>query len=238
MPNGFLDRPEYANKTLLKCNAHLESISKDGFSHGDRLTHFWASGNNLRVIRSRVFEYAPNLEEIDVSNNQIHTIEDFAFAELNNLRQLRLNGNKIGNLSDDAFAGAPNLKEIYLSNNKIVTVDKSLYDLNELTFLDLSQNKIVDLKLNLLFKLPKLTELKMVDSGFNLKSFQCNVRRSSVIILEIADSSQAFDLSDFDSLRCLTGLKYLNLNFKKLEDSYEISQVKQKFPELQTWVSC
>lgn len=126
-----------------------------------RLTHLHSlllSHNHLNFISSEAFSPVPNLRYLDLSSNQLRTLDEFLFSELQVLEVLLLYNNHIMAVDRCAFDDMTQLQKLYLSQNQIsrfpLELVKEGAKLPKLTLLDLSSNKLKNLPLPDLQKLP------------------------------------------------------------------------------------
>lgn len=126
-----------------------------------RLIHLQSlllSHNHLNFISSEAFSPVPNLRYLDLSSNQLRTLDEFLFSELQALEVLLLYNNHIVAVDRCAFDDMAQLQKLYLSQNQIsrfpLELVKEGAKLPKLTLLDLSSNKLKNLPLPDLQKLP------------------------------------------------------------------------------------
>ncbi|XP_048219709.1 amphoterin-induced protein 1 [Perognathus longimembris pacificus] len=143
-----------------------------------RLTHLHSlllSHNHLNFISSEAFSPVPNLRYLDLSSNQLRTLDEFLFSELQQLEVLLLYNNHIVTVDRSAFDDMAQLQKLYLSQNQIsrfpLELVKEGNKLPKLMLLDLSSNKLKNLPLSDLQKLPA-----WVKNGLYLHNnpLQCN----------------------------------------------------------------
>lgn len=99
--------------------------------------------------RGMLKNFAKTLNHLNLEENVIHTTPD-ALKDLRNLISLNLNGNKLNKLDDDMLAGSKGtIRELFLANNHLKSIpEKALSGMNRLENLDLSKNRIKELKPN------------------------------------------------------------------------------------------
>ncbi|XP_075407949.1 amphoterin-induced protein 2 [Tenrec ecaudatus] len=102
--------------------------------------------NNITSISPDSFTSVPNLKWLDLSSNKLKALKSAVFQELKVLEVLLLYSNHISYLDPSAFGGLAHLQKLYLSGNLLTQFPVDLYvgrfKLAELTFLDVSFNRI------------------------------------------------------------------------------------------------
>lgn len=110
------------------------------------------------ALKTSVFRYMPDLEEISLAGNLINQIERDAFYGLDNLRMLNLSHNLLDKIDSEMFKNLPKLETLDLSNNNIrLLMSGSFQGLSNLAYLFLSENSLQSL--HTLANLPKLKVL-------------------------------------------------------------------------------
>lgn len=146
--------------------ADIEGMAFNGCGH---LKVLDLSYNKLSMLDAFTFTGLPNLEVLDLSQNKIKLVGDGTF-NLPMLRILNVNYNEIKLLPDTLFGlpgQAPPLNLVDFGDNKLTHIGISIYYLQELTQLNLTDNKkIDDINLEALAQLPKLETLLLSNSGF------------------------------------------------------------------------
>lgn len=114
--------------------------------------------NNINSISMGSFSTTPNLKCLDLSSNKLKTVKSAVFQELKVLEVLLLYNNHISYLDPSAFGGLSQLQKLYLSGNFLMQFPMDLYvgrfKLAELTFLDISYNRIPVLPMHHLNSVP------------------------------------------------------------------------------------
>ncbi|XP_062974841.1 amphoterin-induced protein 1 [Elgaria multicarinata webbii] len=127
-----------------------------------RLPHLrslFLSHNGLSFISTEAFFNVPHLKYLDLSSNKIESLGENLFSRLQELEVLLLYSNKITKIERSAFEEMASLQKLYLSHNEISRfplelVKKEESQLPKLALLDLSSNKIKDLHVDVVDKLP------------------------------------------------------------------------------------
>ena len=86
------------------------------------------------------------LEVIDLTNNQIQEIQGKSFHKVNAVKRLILDHNDLYIVPDRVCDLFPNLLDIYLGDNQLTEINFSLDCLERFRYLDVSFNKIRNLK--------------------------------------------------------------------------------------------
>lgn len=148
----------------------ITEIEDMAFNGLDQLKVLDLSYNRLGLLKTFTFAGATNLQYLDLSHNKIKLIDDGTF-HLPALKYLNMNTNDLKVLPDNVF-GVPGIQSsslvfIDFGDNKLAHIGSSLYNLREMEFLNLTNNKkIDDINLAEFAKLPKLEQLSLSSSGF------------------------------------------------------------------------
>ena len=121
------------------------------------------SKNQLQNISSAALNKMTSLQVLDLSENDIEEVQQGAFNFNQLLRAVRLDGNRIAKV-DNLFQHLPNLTWLNMSNNRIEVFDYSMVPRN-LVWLDLHKNNIKIL--GNYFGIEDAIQLHHVDVGFN-----------------------------------------------------------------------
>lgn len=268
----FTDFAHAANlKTLdLKAN-ELTTIPYSVFSLATNLENLDLSFNTITTIEDLAFNGLAQLQKLDLSYNKLSTLTHFAFSGIQNLEYLDLSHNKIKLLENGALY-LPSLTHLYLgsndfkllpdglfgigpsltsaltvvdlSENKLTHIGQSIYNLKQLTWLNLTSNKnIDDLNLNGFAGMENLEELYLSNTGFAPAALPLITlggpapaapsSQSNVKILHIAKNK----IANPDFLRQLAvfgKLEELNIENNKIIYIDGISQIQTWFPNLKT----
>lgn len=137
------------------------------------------SHNKLNQLNLNMFNSLTGLKLLDFSNNEIEEIQPRAFSEMSLLETLELSGNRIGVIVDGTFRGLHSLRTVNLCNNDITSIHPNVFSdvkklksialcsnnlnavpnlvhLENLTSLDLSNNRITSVYGQLFRGLPNL----------------------------------------------------------------------------------
>ncbi|XP_054290558.1 leucine-rich repeats and immunoglobulin-like domains protein 3 [Macrosteles quadrilineatus] len=122
------------------------------------------SSNKIQSIDS-VWEFCSQLQELDISNNLLRSIENNTLQYLSKLQTLNLNHNQISYIAEGAFNHTPSLIQLNLSSNKISwTIEDMLgpfVGLKVLTKLNLADNAITSVSEQALVGLDNLEYLDL-----------------------------------------------------------------------------
>lgn len=177
LQTGWQDTTNLEELELKDTQVELYAYIFKGLNRLRKFYINWKPGTGtVQRIRKVVFTGMNNLTDLYLRNNEIHTIDDGAF-NLPNLIKLDLRNNKLRTLYDLSFCTLPNLGGLTLRNNQLTHLGQSLSCLTNIVYLDLYNNSIKDIDL---FKLAKLTRLRILNlksSGF---SFRSNEIKSTV----------------------------------------------------------
>ncbi|XP_039752056.1 insulin-like growth factor-binding protein complex acid labile subunit [Pararge aegeria] len=162
---GFNCSAEQFNIYLFDAsNCGLEEIYDDSLKTFTALSQINLSGNRLKSINKHVFSRSPKLIEINLSYNMLTTLEAQVFANNKDLGKLYLQGNPLTVLSAEVFVNTPLLSLLDMSHGDLTalwTVEKNQPAslLNNLSFLNVSHNRITEIKQTELDTLNKLRSL-------------------------------------------------------------------------------
>ena len=120
-----------------------ESLSSlgGGLRHLPQLESLWVTDCRLSSLEAGTFVNNSRLENLHLSGNKLTTRDvRRALAEVKSLRQLWLNDNMLTSL--DGIGRLINLKSLWVCRNKIERVGECLSKLNELTDLNVADNRI------------------------------------------------------------------------------------------------
>lgn len=128
-------------------NTYLDRIDKDAFAGlEDKLVSLTLQNAGLKEIPAPI-KLLRSLRTLDLSNNRIKRIRSRAFEDLGQLNTLRLAFNNDLQLDRDSFAGlGRTLKNLNLKGINLKHIPEAIFNLTELAFLDLAQNKIEEIK--------------------------------------------------------------------------------------------
>lgn len=150
-------------------NCGLEEIYDDSLKTFSALSVVNLSDNNIKTISNKVFTPCPRLVEINLANNMLTTLEPKLFEKNKELAKLNLQGNPLKVLSVEVFVHTPVMTWLDMSHAELTSlwkVDKNhpATVLSSLTFLNVSHNRITEIKQNELDNLSKLRTLDITNN--------------------------------------------------------------------------
>lgn len=125
-------------------------LSTDNFvEFGTDLEKLYITNARLKSVQNHAFQMIHGLKEIDLSDNRIETIEKDAFVDVHALTVLKLAhalSSSVNTLPVDALKPLRKLEFLDLSNNKLLNVPHtSFYFLSHLKWLFLQDNTLEDI---------------------------------------------------------------------------------------------
>eukprot|EP00111_Clytia_hemisphaerica_P004685 TCONS_00013463-protein len=146
----------------LKMNG-IQRIADDAFLHLNKLKYLNLGKNNLKSISIKVFEHLPSLEELYLNDNQLEGLPSELYNVLPNLRKLHLQNN---NLKDNKFiANLKKLEYLDLSKNKLKEIRARMFQNSpNLRSVRLEENQIEAIETDSFKTLSQLTEVLLNDN--------------------------------------------------------------------------
>lgn len=131
-----------------------------------RLTILVLSRNSIEQIQKNAFQQCPQLTHLDLSSNQLMALDSSSFEGLTKLQELLLFRNRITHIDVDTFHGLTRLQRLYLSGNLLTSFPKDIYENGpgNLTFLDLSSNRLEELPVKTLLMLQSQSDIYLQDN--------------------------------------------------------------------------
>lgn len=153
------DLPSYATRLDLSHN-RLTALRVDWISQPfNRLVTLVLSKNFISSIEVNTFSVTSHLLHLDLSSNQLTVLNSSIFTGLKELKELLLFDNQIIQINPGAFRDLHNLQRLYLSTNRLSVFPLGIYEEPEgplnLTFLDLSYNKLIKVPVQSLLSLTR-----------------------------------------------------------------------------------
>ncbi|KOB67866.1 Leucine-rich transmembrane protein [Operophtera brumata] len=145
-------------------NCGLEEIFDNSLKTFTALSVINLSDNKIRTISEKVFSISPKLVEVNLAYNLLTTLNAKVFENNNELGKLNLQGNPLTVLSAEVFSHTPLMTWLDMSRAELTYLWKSGKNhtetlLSNLTFLNVSHNRITEIKQSELDKLNKLRTL-------------------------------------------------------------------------------
>ncbi|XP_038208075.1 uncharacterized protein LOC119829575 [Zerene cesonia] len=169
--DGFHCSAEQFNIYLFEAaNCGLEEIFDDSLKTFTALSQINLSGNNIKTISNQVFSRSPKLVEINLAYNQLNSLDAKVFEKNKELGKLNLQGNPLKVLSPEVFVHTPMLTWLDMSHGELTSLWKSEKNhsanlLGNLSFLNVSHNRISEIKQT---ELDSLNKLRTLDLSNNL----------------------------------------------------------------------
>ena len=102
--------------------------------------------NELEILGEHVFSPLVNLQQLVLSHNRLHRIESNIFTGLTSLRSLAIDANQLNYIHPLALRNISEVMELNCSSNRFESVPHAINDLHQLRSLDLSYNRLKDIK--------------------------------------------------------------------------------------------
>lgn len=145
-------------------NCGLEEIYDDSLKTFTALSQINLAGNKIKTISNKVFSRSTKLVEINLAYNLLSTLDAKVFEKNQELGKLNLQGNPLKSLSAEMFIHIPLLTWFDVSRAELtslwkVTKNQPATIPSNLTFLNVSHNRITEIKQTELDSLNKLRSL-------------------------------------------------------------------------------
>ncbi|KMR03413.1 leucine-rich repeat-containing protein 15 [Lasius niger] len=121
----------------------IVEVSLDAFNDMKHLLKLDLSGNKIANLAKGTFNKTVFIDDLSLAHNILATIPDV--CPMLHLRSLNLTGNHISAVLSDTFCRLQRLENLYLSDNTITTIETRAFNLQSLTYLDLSGNQLKQL---------------------------------------------------------------------------------------------
>lgn len=150
-------------------NCGLEEIFDNSLKTFTALSVINLSDNKIKTISNKVFSISPKLVEVNLAYNLLTTLDAKVFENNNELGKLNLQGNPLTVLSAEVFSHTPLMTWLDMSRAELTYLWKSGKNhtetlLSNLTFLNVSHNRINEIKQS---ELDKLNKLRTLDISYN-----------------------------------------------------------------------
>lgn len=151
-------------------NCGLEEIYDNSLKTFTALSVINLSNNKIKTINNKVFSICPKLVEINLANNLLTTLDAKIFDQNNELGKLNLQGNPLKVITAEVFIHTPTLSWLDMSHTELTSLWKpaknnSVALLSNLTFLNVSHNRITEIKQSELNTLNKLRTLDISNNA-------------------------------------------------------------------------
>jgi len=223
----------------------IGSFDANTFIGLEKLLVLDLSANKIKRLVDGVFHGLINVKTLDLHLNDIDRIEINTFTELEKLEYLILDSNQISTLKNAKFNAKLNrlslrfnmlsnlndinsksLKYLYVSNNRIQDINFKISLLPNLEHLDLSQNRLINIREESFSDLDKLKYLNLSFNRLDLES-----KFNNVSYFKNQSRLETLDLS-------FNEIKYLdtNLTFKYLESLKTLNLANNKLKSIDSWI--
>jgi Leucine-rich repeat (LRR) protein len=134
-------------RLLILRNNRIPNVHTATFRYQTNIHYLDMSGNNIKSLEPQIFQSNINLKWLLLGNNNIVCINASVFLKLINLTYIDISGNRITDLDTSAFRtqnelGKSNLSDCKLQRAGSNISSSSLYGLEQLEHIDLSNNSI------------------------------------------------------------------------------------------------
>lgn len=124
----------------------LTKLDASTFSSLTQLQILMLHHNELEILGEHVFSSLVNLQQLVLSYNRLHRVETNIFVGLVSLRSLSIDSNQLNFIHPLALRNISEVMELNCSSNKFESVPHAINDLHQLRSLDLSFNRLKDIK--------------------------------------------------------------------------------------------
>ncbi|GBP34693.1 Toll-like receptor 6 [Eumeta japonica] len=192
-------------------NNQINHIDENAFDNMTSIEDFGLNDNNLSFIPTSIRKLR-SLRSLDIGKNNITHINRESFRGMNELFGLRLVDNKVSYLGEDTFEHLPQLQVLNLASNKIKHVAPGCFRKNSnLKLLRMDGNEITNFD-GIFDTLNNLVWLNISDNkitSFNFGSFP-----SSLEWLDLHKNSIEYFVND--DMSSHIGVKLLDLSFNNI----------------------
>ena len=190
----------------------FQQISVSNLDNFINLTVLNLAHNGITTVQKGSFDHLLKLKVLNLEENRISALPDGIFSKLTNLRNLSLNGNKLKTLPSEIFNFLGKLENLYLQSNELVMLDTFIYSLNNITTLNIRNNKLSYVLPDSVDKLTTFREVLMSENPF-----QC-----TCVIVPLKIAVQNYPSVFKSDLSCdgpigLSGENILNITDDELE---------------------
>ncbi|KAK3089461.1 hypothetical protein FSP39_003799 [Pinctada imbricata] len=169
-------------------------------------------------LGSFVFSHLEQLEFLDMNGNDLGGMlqnehDGSLFSFLHNLKVLNLSTNGINHLPEKIFTGLTSLETLVLRRNSLKEIKTDLFFMQNLSFIDLSENSLSELSVSFMNDIEFLSRSKKVSLSLHPNPLRCAC--DTMKMLYWLKRMKSF-IKDFNYLTC--SLYEGNANVKGLSD--------------------
>ncbi|KAK4880062.1 hypothetical protein RN001_008208 [Aquatica leii] len=203
-------RKLYSGKNMFE---ELEDGSLDGLS---RLEVLDLHDNKINHIHPHALKHTSELREVNIAENSLSVIRGDVFNKITYIKKLDVSKNQLTEIADAALENARDLQAIDASNNFLVKLPDSIYGMNNLRVLDLTNNRLQNINPSTLNSLSSLSELRMSQ---NLAQEMKTGAFDNLALLKILylDNNELETIENH-AINSLPSLKIVKLNKNRLKD--------------------
>lgn len=165
-------------------NNYILELNKDAFKSVGLINihKLIVRACSVELVDKDAFRGLEILIELDLSDNNIHTLHPATFRDPFRLRKIYLNHNPVQRLQNGLFSNMSFLQAVEFNGCLISQIDpKTFHNLTKFHSLDLSSNKLVNVKSEILYSLPILSNLFIANNPWRcdckLRPFRDLVRK-------------------------------------------------------------
>ncbi len=145
----------------------IKQIPDESFSMLKNLTKLSLQLNKISTISSTTFANLYKLDKIELQFNNIKSIGPRAFSSLKNLSKVCLQHNRLSGLSSEMFAKSHLMAEFNLAFNRFQSFANALKYVGGIISLHIGCNKLSNMTLQKLPKMPNLLSINLDSNGIN-----------------------------------------------------------------------
>lgn len=162
---------------------NLQNIKRDAFAGLPQLLYIDLSFNNITTLNADVFQNNPGLIKIVLDSNSIYKLPRFYSKQPFATSIFWCDNCDLFELAEDTFKNMPAIGQLKLSNNQIENIGTTFQNLHALTYLDLSENGLIEIELNAFQNNSALRILNL--SGNALKEIDPKVFKNTKVLREL-----------------------------------------------------
>lgn len=208
-------------------NNELTVVSEELFSRLVMLEELLLADNKIGLVHPEIFKTLKNLKTLTLNNNRIVGLQKGLFDSLRNLRTLTIYNNRISFIDSNTFSSLIGITELFLSHNDFQDIETETFNLehfgknkhiisSRLTTVDLSYNKLKELKAYSFIPLVKVTILHLANNMISKIENGTFEKTTKLQELKLRENQLEFlPRGIFDSLK---ELSQLDLTHNKLSN--------------------